>query len=371
MKFFLIFLSLGLAAQPFFSRSAETAHATLWCASLKFSQGTDSFNDTLDLTTIGSTFNGELLPYSGDTWAANFLLSYNGFGYNIPISGAIYVNLPSFADSDGNGFDDFFQVSQGVATTVTSGNYTTSDDFSEGDVTATWSRAAGSKTGTCVINLNDDVYGDLGDYTATFDVLEYTGSLTYTPDESIVSGNVNLVQTGNSANTFNGPVEFIKVSTNHLNQLTLQSGAWTNASAQTTTFLEDIYSRDVRWPTNYYGFFDFDDGDLSTADADYLYWYLSIDDLNDADKDGIPDFSDDPAIAPPRNPSLALTPGLSGNLLLTISGDVGHDYEIQANTSLSSTNWENVSSVTLTTDPQTVSLSLPETTTKFWRVMTQ
>ena len=77
--------------------------------------------------------------------------------------------LPPVADANGNGFNDFFEVSQGLANTVTSGRYTTV--ISAGDITATWSRPAGSKDGTCILNFNDDTYVDFGDYTCPFEVI--------------------------------------------------------------------------------------------------------------------------------------------------------------------------------------------------------
>jgi hypothetical protein len=112
------------------------------------------------------------------------------------------------------------------------------------------------------------------------------------------------------------------------------------------------------------------DGDPNTGEPDYLYWNLSVDDANDADHDTIPDFSDDPQTTPVRQPKLTLA--LNANhLLLTISGDVGRMHEIQQLTALGSTNWQPVQSVTLTNDPQAVSLTLPTGDSSFWRVRTQ
>ena len=64
-----------------------------------------------------------------------------------------------------------------------------------------------------------------------------------------------------------------------------------------------------------------------------------------------------------------LTKG-SGNLQLTISGDIGHVHQIQETTSLANPNWQPVQSVTLTSDPQVVTLALPSGP-KFWRVVAQ
>ncbi|HEV2327891.1 MAG TPA: hypothetical protein VGY56_03775 [Verrucomicrobiae bacterium] len=97
---------------------------------------------------------------------------------------------------------------------------------------------------------------------------------------------------------------------------------------------------------------------------------LSIDDTNDANANGIPDFSDNPAVALPRVPHLSLARGPT-NLLLTVSGSVSHTNQIQQIGSLSSTNWQTTLSFLLTNDPQMVSLPLPAGTPKFWRVVAQ
>ena len=65
-------------------------------------------------------------------------------------------------------------------------------------------------------------------------------------------------------------------------------------------------------------------------------------DPNDADHDGIPDFSDDPAAAtPPRQPQLTLARGET-NLWLAVSGDVGRVHRVQEATNLSSPSWQTV-----------------------------
>ena len=107
----------------------------------------------------------------------------------------------------------------------------------------------------------------------------------------------------------------------------------------------------------------------STASPDYQLWVLSINDTNDANANGIPDFSDNPAsVTPPRAPHLSLALG-STNLLLTVSGTVGHTNQIQQISSLASTNWQIAQSFLQTNDPQVVSLPLPSGSPKFWRVV--
>jgi hypothetical protein len=186
----------------------------------------------------------------------------------------------------------------------------------------------------------------------------------------MVSAAINLTQTGNPANTLQGPIVFVKSSTNRFNVLMNQPGIWTNAAAQTLSFDSEIFLRSIpTWPTNYAGSVFFADGDPSTAASDYQLWVLSINDTNDANANGIPDFSDDPAsVTPPRAPHLSLARG-STNLLLTVSGSVGHTNQIQAIGSLTSTNWQMTQSFLLTNDPQVVSLPSPAGSPKFWRVV--
>ena len=366
MKRLFILTAAGLVLLSTVSYGAETARARLFCSSFRFAEGT-TYGGTLDLSTIGGPpYNGELMRYGNSwTWTSGLALVWSG----MPDSGLIYVDLPLIVDINDHYIDGFFEVSQGLTNAVTSGTYSTSTYFS-GTVTATWSRSPGSKDGICVLDLNDDLWGDLGSFSCPFEVIEYGGSLIYTPGSNTVSASINLTQIGNPANTFQGPITFDKSTSDRFHTLTNRPGMWTNTAVQIFTFDKELFSRlGPPWPTGYAGYVDFADGDPSTVAPDYQSWTLSIDDTNDANANGIPDFSDDPALTlPPRAPRVSLASGAT-NLWLTISGDVGHTNDIQAMDSLTTTNWQTKLSLTITNDPQTVSLSLPTNQTKFWRVL--
>jgi hypothetical protein len=313
----------------------------------------------LDLTTIAPAINGELAPwYSTYTHQSDFALYWNGF----PITGTISLDLPPDPDANGNQVDDSFEVSQAAGGTSV-GEYTNVLGGG-GTVSATWSRAAGSKDGTCSLHLVDNSFGDLGTYLHTFQVLEYTGSLTYTPGSNVVSGSLNLT---NAADQLHGPMNFMKDPGSPYNLLTLQPAFLTNAALQVLTLDTSTIYRDTFLVTNYYGAVELNDGDPNTVMRDYHSWELSIDDLNDTDHDGIPDFSDEPSAVPLRRPLLSLARGTT-NLLLNISGDVGRVHRILESTNLPADNWLTNLSLTLTNDPQTVSLPLPAGPVKFWRV---
>ena len=359
MKRSRILLTTLLVAFSSAVEAAQTARATHFCWSLRFQQGLGSFDETLDLSTISGTPNGELAPwYSLYTHSTGFIVDYSG----IPITGTLDLDLPPDPDANGNGFDDSYEVSQAVSG-ASVGEYTTA--LGGGTVSASWSRGAGSRFGTCSLHLIDDTYGDLGVYHHTFEVLEYVGPLTYTPGANTVSGSVLLT---NATGQLQGAVSFAKSVSDPYNQLTLAAGGWTNAALQTLVFPSRTFNRDQLLKTNYFGLIFFDDGDLNTGAADYQVWSLSIDDLNDSDHDGIPDFSDTPGGGGPRQPLLTLTRGTT-NFLLKISGDVGKLHHILGNTNLIGGNWQTNLSVTLTNDPQTVSLPLPTAKQTFWRAV--
>jgi hypothetical protein len=354
-----------LCVFPLLSYSAQTTQARLFCWSVRFQRGFDQ-GSSLDLSTVDpptTSPNGELgmlsLSSTYSHWSRFALNNPNG---TLRVVGILNLNVPFNVDVDGNGFSDFFEVARSVSSTITAGIF--SFESGGGSASATWSRAAGSKNGTCVLTLQ--TLQTLGRFTNDFEIEEYKGNLAYAPGSNTVSGTVSLSQTGNAGNQFFGPLSFVKSSTNRFNSLQLQAGIWTNALSQTLAFSTNAFYRDSTWPTNYYGYVEFNDGDPNTTGSNYNLWTLSIDDLNDADHDGIPDFSDDP-LPPARRPLLTLKLGTT-NLLLILSGEIGRSHLIQTNASLASTNWQLAQSVTLATDPQTVSLPIPAGKT-FWRAL--
>src|SRR6266567_485321 len=365
-------LMAALSLLPMVGHGEETAQARMYCFSPRFQRAEDdNAFYYLNLSTLSRGDNGELAPYFFDftyDHGAYFDLTDELFGD--VYSGAMDLDVPPFSDVNGNSYPDFFEVSQSVNAN-SSGIYEFDfQSLGNGSVTASWARSAGSQFGTCVLTFRNTGFGNLV-FLATFELIEYTGPLTYTPGSNTVSGSVNLTQTGNPANQMRGPVQFVKAAgADRFNNLTLQPGGWTNADLQTITFTNDLFVRLADWPTNYGGYVDFDDWDPNTSDPDYLTWGLSIDDTNDVNHNGIPDFSDDPQSPLPSRPLLALA-STATNVLLTIHGEVGHLHQVQEVLSLASTNWQTVTSVMLTIDPQVVPLPFPTNQVKFWRVQAQ
>src|SRR5262249_45363261 len=141
-------------------------------------------------------------------------------------------------------------------------------------------------------------------------ILEYAGPLDYRTDSNKVSGAVRLLQTGAPDNRLTGPIEFTRSPTNRFDVLTLWHEVWTNASLQALKVSNDVdwFQRNLVLKTNYFGFVDFEDGDPNTTELDYLTWFLTIDDVNDSNGNGIPDFTDD-VLPATLAPELVLTKG--------------------------------------------------------------
>ena len=350
--------------------AGETAGARFFSLSLRFQTATTKVvgqTYTLDLSTDPSSApNGELTPlFQEGTYSHGSSFRLYDPTLAQDLMGDIAFDVPMAEDANGNGFSDFFEVSQSVAST-TQGAFRSAVD--EGTVTATWTRGAGSSLGNCQLRLVGNTFGQLPDFNHVFELFDYSGLLSYAPGSNVVSGTLQLIQSPDSSNSFSGLITFTKEPTNRFNELILQAGSWTNQIGQALSYTNGFFLRDQSVATNYYGYVDFEDGDLNTAAPDFLTWILSIDDSNDGNSNGIPDFSDDPRALPPASRPVLLLTKSSNHLMLSISGEIGKEYELEEISSLSLTNWINALSVTLTNNPQVLELAIPNEAAKFWRV---
>jgi hypothetical protein len=275
-----------------------------------------------------------------------------------PVFIPCWLDVPPDRDANLNGLPDFYEVSRAVSSTKTGGVY---EDPLYGvcDIYATWSRAAGASKGTCKLELPN-----LGlVFNHQFELIQFQGTLAYTVAGANLTGQVALSQTLKPANSLTGAATLTRVDANSLE---LAPGTWTNALGQTLDY--EALEPATRYRTNYLAFLAFADGEPDTAEQDYAIWTLLVSDAKDSDSDGIPDFSD--PVAPASQPKLSIR--LSGGaVLVTIAGEVGRLYDLQAVTSVVQSDWTTQLSVRLTNATQAVSLPLPTLQTSFWRARTQ
>ena len=364
MKPFLLLLAVASLFLQSIAVGAETAPATLYCLSIRVFQCTNIYGDAVKVNSSGGGPQGEneliasqspgidiswpwMNSYASGSWIYD---SAWGHWY----SGTIYLNPPDFTDTNNNKFPDFFEVSCAVSSATAPGSYSYYDtdfgDYFAGNISIVWNRPAGSKDGTIQLVFSEPYWGT---FYGTFEILEYDGTVSYTPGLTNVTGTLNLTQAG-SNNTYQGSVSFVKSDTNRFDSLILQAGTLTDASAQANYFTNHYFFRDEGWPTNYAGYIEFDDDGDQNSFYPWAMWVLSINDTNDVNKNAIPDFSDDPsATPPPRQPQLSLLP-TSTNILLTIHGDTGHTHTIQQEAAFGTGTWQLYSSFVLTNDPTVV-----------------
>jgi hypothetical protein len=386
-KLYLLTSIISLAVSA--ASAAQSAAVRMYCLSLKVEHGVSQYGHTIDLNYTGFPEGvaefGPQWPDGADVYHditlpdlalhGGTLAIYDGYE-RYSCNGSLSASVPT-TDSNGNRFPDFFEVAR-------SASYTTSGDYywydwkymysDYGQVSsAVWTRSAGATSGSYAFTFYDTTISPpnyWGTFRGTFSILEYTGTLSYTPGSNAVSGTANLVQTGAPANTWQGPIAFTKVDSDRFNSLTNDPGIWTKAGGASCSFTNHYFFRNPAYPTNYAGYIEFDDDNYRSSMYPYAIWVLSITDTNDANHNGIPDFSDDPTVVtPPRRPLISLA-RTSTNLLFTIRGDTNHVHQIQQVPVVTTSTWQNVTSLTLTTDPQVIPVALPSTKT-FYRVVAQ
>ena len=378
-----LFAASALFFTTIAGQAAETAQARMYCLSIKMYQAMNQYGDLMKIwsttTPDGAWEVSPTQPPDADfslpgttSYGSGVWFWDNTYGYWSDY-GTFYLYLPDFTDANSNRFDDFFEVSRPVVNATSTASYNYYDpqvmDYYNGNIYITWNRAAGSKTGTVSMQVVDTVLGNYwGTMHGTFEIIEYKGTLAYTPSAASVSGTLNVTQTG-SNNTFSGSVQFVKSDTNRFDSLILQPGTLTDASVQANVFTNHYFFRDEGWPTNYAGYVQFDNDGNSASFYPFAVWVLSINDPNDANHNGIPDFSDDAAVAPPNPPLLSLAVTTS-NMLLSVSGDINHTIKIQVRGDLSAGGWTDVTSFTLTNPTVVVPLTASGPVS-FWRAQAQ
>lgn len=364
----LVFATLLALSCQNLPAALQNAAARIYCESVYFVDGTEPNNEfKLLLSGVDQGANNELFPVD-DTYTHHSYVYLEDQIFEDYIGGDLSLNIPDFVDVNKDGFHDFFDTS--VAHSGTSSGTYTFPQFNSGTVSATWSRAAGTETGTVTLRLRQNNTTPWKTFTHTFLIFEYRGQVSYTPGSNTVSASIRVAQTGYPENVIGGPVQFTKSSSDRFNLLFTDALVWTNSSGFSLDLFEGEYYREETWPTNYYGWIEFLDGEPSDSQPDFTLWTLSIDDMNDTDKDGIPDFSDDLPAAPATPPALALRP-LGSNFELKITGTTGRVHTVETTTNLAAGQWSVVTNVTLNASSQSVVLPMQNATSRFWRVYTK
>jgi hypothetical protein len=327
-------------------------------------------------TADDGSINNELYQSIGNTtYESAALLLVPGFAD--PLVFDFTVDLPNTGDSDLNLLTDFFEVARPIASQVTSGELIFDDgmDVTRGQVTATWNRAAGSTKGTVQFRLNIDdlAIRDLR-FNHPFEIFEYQGNLTYTVSGTNINAAVDLTRQGAATDKFTGPFHMTRRNTAELDR---NESDWFGPADESFTVLsstaidgaELLLTRGATG-TNYYGSFYFRDGIPSTPfENEFDLWDVQIFDPNDANKNHIPDLSDEPGGVQPATPVAVLTV-TGGQLKLKITAKAGQPIVVEQRSDLGASNWIQVDARTLTADTEELPLTPPGTGNLFYRVRT-
>lgn len=338
------------------SALANEATLTLTSLSLKVPPAT--------LSTIGGQYglsfstadddsiNSELFQSGGTAEYQTYaIIDYPGSEALGALIGVLTLQTPLGGDTNVNGVTDFLEVDRAIASTTTTGEIEIDDgiDFSRGTVTATWQRPANSTTGTVQLKVNLPDFGFQNlTFDHTFEVFQYRGTLTYSRSGTNVTAAVNLPRVG-APGSFVGNLPVTRVSNVELNRAPV---SWTGPGGQTFDVLGTDDVEGVPLPIShiigrfYGGLVIFADGDPTTPFPDeYDFFDLLIEDLNDADGNGLPDLTDDLTTAPAR-PTLAAT-FAAGAVQIQVSGTAGSRYIVESSPTLPATTWTAVGEITL------------------------
>jgi hypothetical protein len=362
-------LGLGFILTTFQSIAGQIADINLYCLSIRFAQSRTTvggFEYTMNLTAYDTPAefpNGELFPLfplspDAPTSHAAYYILEDELGFN-SFFGAMLLPVPEQIDQNNNLIPDFYEVEQGIGSVTTRGEFEDATGGGSGTVTAVWSRPAGESYGNCRLTLRSQVINIT--FNHTFELSHYSGTFDYTRTGNSIAASVRAGWKGDPITYFfAGDFQLTRPSRDIIS---LKPGTMKDGFDQVFTFLDTELIERVE--KDYLGEFVLIDGDLSTSIEDFDYWILRITDPNDANRNGIPDLSDDLVT---RDLRLAISRA-NNTLSVSITGDIGQTVRLEQTDALgAAANWTLTQSVTLDQDPKVIEFPLPEAAVRFWRV---
>src|SRR5262245_32702300 len=224
-------LAMCLAQAGFAVTVTNVAQVRMYCLSLHVEPGVgDLFGLHYTLAFFSGTPtapNGELYPLLEEghpTHATAFVLEAPDLPE--PLVGQIEVDAPENINEDGDEIPDLYEVEQGVPSTKTTGTWRS--EVAQGTIEATWQRAPGERQGTVTFALRSDEFGQLPTFTHRFDVIQYNGTLRYTPSADPVRGTVELKRVMLDTSTLSGPLVLTREPTNRFKQFEIGESTWKN-----------------------------------------------------------------------------------------------------------------------------------------------
>jgi len=313
---------------------------------------------TSSLTSVGDedVLNNELMvggpdhPFSHET----VLLLEEPFGGGFLMQ--ILLDIPPYADVNNNGIDDFYDLSVAVEGIDSEGVH--GDE--NGDpvpFTAIWYREAGQSVG--FVSMSFPAF-DL-EFSHNFYIFQYSGEFTYDRSGNNLVGTLAATNIVNPDDWFSGPLTVQVVNTN---TLSFTADSWDTSLGFDFTILAEDY--DGRVGTNFFSNWFLEDGYLTTSEADYVDWFMTIS-STDANGNGVLDLVDTGG-TPPQRPSLAIRRTAAG-FEITITGTSGKTYWLESTSQVSTTTtWPDHQVVTMTSGTQVITVPANNTSNLFFRL---
>jgi len=205
-------------------------------------------------------------------------------GY-VYMHGTATLNMPT-TDSDGNGVLDFLQKERSVNTTVSGSSkmhwLSLGAYGSDSSLSGSFTRSAGLNTGNYTFDYQYDSVK--ASATGVWSVQYFDGSIEYDGEKYYLS-----ISTTNSEGRDISGSSTAEYSVTDSNTLNL--GAMSITTDYDSSILQTQSTTLKRSGNKYSGYLKALDGDTDTSWADYVDWYLEVTDLNDANSDGVPDFT--------------------------------------------------------------------------------
>jgi regulator of replication initiation timing len=205
-------------------------------------------------------------------------------GY-VYMHGTAILNMPT-TDSDGNGVLDFLQKERSVNTTVSGSSkmhwLSPGAYGSDSSLSGSFTRSAGLNTGNYTFDYQYDSVK--ASATGVWSVQYFDGSIEYDGEKYYLD-----IETTNSEGQDIKAYSTAEYSVTDSNTLNL--GAMSITTDYDSSILQTQSTTLKRSGNKYSGYLKALDGDTDTSWADYVDWYVEVTDLNDANSDGVPDFT--------------------------------------------------------------------------------
>jgi hypothetical protein len=204
---------------------------------------------------------------------------------SVYMHGTATLNMPT-TDSDGNGVLDFLQKERSVNSVVSGSSkmhwLAPGAYGSDSSLSGSFTRSAGLTKG----NYRFDYQYDSVSASATgfWSVQYFDGTIEYDGEKYYLS-----ISTTNSEGRDISGYSTAEYSVTDSNTLNL--GAMSITTDYESSILQTQSTTLKRSGNKYSGYLKALDGDTDTSWADYVDWYVEVTDLNDANSDGVPDFT--------------------------------------------------------------------------------